>query len=462
MTRITKILMVLLLAGTTFLWPEQGRAQVSVSFQVFYDDLSPYGVWVNNPTYGYVWLPNAGPGFVPYETGGHWVYTEYGWTWVSDYDWGWAPFHYGRWYMDPVYGAMWVPGTEWGPAWVTWRHADGYWGWAPMAPGIGVDVYLSGGYSIPADHWCFVHERDFGQPNIVNHVVSRTENNTIINHTTIVNNTVVNHSTNQRYAAGPPPTDVQRATGRTVNTVAVHDAPKPGRTAASGNAVEVYRPRVEHTAAANGHKPAPTKVAEMKDVKPVQQRSAGQPAARPENNKGVAPVRQANPANGKAAPARPDMNKGNNAPVKRDAPQQRAMPAQRSEPAQRPAPQQRPQQPMRQEPAQRPAPQQRTEPIRQAPMPRQSEPMRQAPMPRQQEPMRQAPTPQPRMEQPRQAPQPRMEQPRMEQPRQMPQQQPMRQEPMHQAPPPQPMRQEPMQQAPPMNHGGGGPGRGPR
>lgn len=447
MKSISTILITLLVAGATLLCPTPVKAQVSVSFQVFYDDLSPYGTWVNNPTYGYVWIPNAGPGFVPYETGGHWVYTEYGWTWVSDYDWGWAPFHYGRWYIDPVYGAMWVPGTEWGPAWVTWRHADGYWGWAPMAPGIGVDVYLSGGYNIPADHWCFVHERDFGQPNIVNHVVNRTQNNTIINHTTVVNNTVINHSTNDRYAAGPPPNDVQRATGRTVNTVAIHDAPKAGKTTASGNAVEVYRPRVEHTAAPGGQKPAPTKVADMKDIKPVQQRSAGQPAAKPMANP-KAPARQANPVNGKSTPAsRPtEMNRSNAKPAQHQAPQQHTLTAPRAEPAQRPATPSRPQQqPLRQQPAQHSTPQ-RTEPIRQAPMQHQAEPMRQAPMPRQQEPMRQAPTPQPRMEQPRMEQPREAPQPRMEQPRQMPQQQPMRQEPMHQAP-------APMQ---------GAPGHGPR
>ena len=28
----------------------------SPSFQTFYDALSPYGTWVQNPNYGYVWL----------------------------------------------------------------------------------------------------------------------------------------------------------------------------------------------------------------------------------------------------------------------------------------------------------------------------------------------------------------------------------------------------------------------
>jgi hypothetical protein len=71
-----------------------------VSFQMFYDQLSPYGQWVNDPNYGYVWIPDVGPNFQPYATNGYWTMTDYGNTWVSDYEWGWAPFHYGRWLYD--------------------------------------------------------------------------------------------------------------------------------------------------------------------------------------------------------------------------------------------------------------------------------------------------------------------------------------------------------------------------
>src|SRR5580658_10431559 len=42
-----------------------------VSTQVFYDQLSPYGQWVNYPNYGYVWIPSAGIDFSPYSTEGH-------------------------------------------------------------------------------------------------------------------------------------------------------------------------------------------------------------------------------------------------------------------------------------------------------------------------------------------------------------------------------------------------------
>jgi len=102
--------------------------QENVSFQVFYDQLSPYGQWVDYANWGYVWIPDAGPDFEPYSTAGHWVMTKYGWTWVSEYPWGWAPFHYGRWDFNDDLGWFWIPDTEWGPAWVTWRRANGYYG----------------------------------------------------------------------------------------------------------------------------------------------------------------------------------------------------------------------------------------------------------------------------------------------------------------------------------------------
>ena len=88
-----KILAFLLaLLFSSVLFTNQVSAQQSyVSFQVFYDQLSPYGQWVDNPDYGYIWIPDAGRDFVPYSTGGHWILTEYGLTWLSDYEWGWAP-----------------------------------------------------------------------------------------------------------------------------------------------------------------------------------------------------------------------------------------------------------------------------------------------------------------------------------------------------------------------------------
>ncbi len=84
--------------------------ETTVNFQLFYDQLDPYGTWVEYQNYGYVWMPDVDQGFIPYGTDGHWVFTDNGWTWVSDYSWGWAPFHYGRWAYDDTYG--WFVGSS--------------------------------------------------------------------------------------------------------------------------------------------------------------------------------------------------------------------------------------------------------------------------------------------------------------------------------------------------------------
>jgi hypothetical protein len=100
--------------------------------------LDPYGSWVDDGTYGTVWVPSAGvvgPDFVPYSTAGHWVYDD-DWVWVSDYSWGWAPFHYGRWVFIEGRGWAWIPGRVYSGAWVAWGVDDGYTylGWYPLGP----------------------------------------------------------------------------------------------------------------------------------------------------------------------------------------------------------------------------------------------------------------------------------------------------------------------------------------
>ena len=115
----------------------------------FQQPLSPYGVWVVDPTYGTVWVPSAtvvGADFAPCQTAGHWALDEDGdWLWVSDYEWGYIPFHYGRWVWISGRGWAWIPGRVYAPAWVVWRVGDeGYIGWAPMPPAY----YWSGGVAV--------------------------------------------------------------------------------------------------------------------------------------------------------------------------------------------------------------------------------------------------------------------------------------------------------------------------
>lgn len=213
-----------------------------VTYQTFYDELSPHGRWVDYPGHGYVWIPNAGSDFRPYSTNGHWVWTDdYEWMWVSDYDWGWAPFHYGRWDYDPYYGWYWVPGYEWSPAWVAWRDGGDYYGWAPLRPGINISINFNiGTYRPPYDFWCFTPRRYITYRNIYNYCVPRSRNITIINQTTIINN--YNYRGNI-WRTGPRRVDAEIYVGR-INPVRFRSANTPGRTVFRNNEVNVYRPNI--------------------------------------------------------------------------------------------------------------------------------------------------------------------------------------------------------------------------
>lgn len=217
-----------------------------VSYQTFYDELSPYGQWVDYPGQGYVWVPDAGDDFRPYSTNGHWVWTDnYEWMWVSDYDWGWAPFHYGRWEQDDYYGWFWVPGYEWSPAWVAWRDGGDYYGWAPIRPGINININFNiGGYNPPNDYWCFAPRRYITSPRIYDYCVDRRQNITIINYTTIITNNY-RYNNNYGFRSGPRRYDAERYCG-VINPVRFRETYRPGRSEFRNNEVSIYRPSVRH------------------------------------------------------------------------------------------------------------------------------------------------------------------------------------------------------------------------
>jgi hypothetical protein len=275
-----KLFMVLLLlmfaCGGTYQKLEAQHTQVS--FQVFYDQLSPHGTWIDYPDYGYVWIPRGYPGFYPYATGGSWVYTDYGWTWVSNYSWGWAPFHYGRWYYDSFYGWLWVPGTEWAPAWVVWRNSPDYYGWAPMAPGWSLSVSI--GYNAPAPYWTFVHCRNFGHRDSYRYYAPRKNNTTIINNTTVINNVYVDKSRNTTYYTGPHREHVQKSTGKPVHAMAVKERGQPGQSM-SGQTVSMYRPQMQAHGGKNPNGPAPAKYVKANEGKAVTVER--QPSGKPTN-----------------------------------------------------------------------------------------------------------------------------------------------------------------------------------
>ncbi len=129
-----------------------------INLVYFQSQLGPYGNWVDVPPYGPVWRPNdamVNPGWRPYFNSGFWQYTEAGWFWHSETPYGDIVFHYGRWLSDIRYGWVWVPGYDWAPAWVAWRNAEGYAGWAPLPPGarfeVGVGLMYRGALAVDVD-----------------------------------------------------------------------------------------------------------------------------------------------------------------------------------------------------------------------------------------------------------------------------------------------------------------------
>jgi hypothetical protein len=131
--------------------------QYETTYSDFYgvSDLTSYGSWYSDPTYGNCWRPRGvGSGWAPYRQG-QWIWTRAGWTWVSSEPWGWAPYHYGRWVYTPSFGWVWAPGYgrstprynnyqwrayyRWRPALVGFFDAPSprghYVGWYPLAPG---------------------------------------------------------------------------------------------------------------------------------------------------------------------------------------------------------------------------------------------------------------------------------------------------------------------------------------
>ncbi len=188
----------------------------------FRSTLEPYGSWVDDPTYGTVWVPSesvVGSDFTPYVSAGHWAYDS-DYAWVSDYDWGWAPFHYGRWAHGPGFGWEWIPGREYAGAWVSWRYGVDDWsyvGWAPLAPtwcwrgGVAVGIGF-----VPRAPYAFVGTGELFAPAVGGRVIAGPQVGVVASHTRPYVPSSSPGSPGSRVAArpsvgGPSPTDLHVA-----------------------------------------------------------------------------------------------------------------------------------------------------------------------------------------------------------------------------------------------------------
>ncbi len=176
------------------------------TLDLFYDQLDPFGNWLEVEGYGYVFHPTVARdrNWRPYMDG-TWLRSDQGWIWKSNEPFGWATYHYGRWSRLNNSGWVWVPGSEWAPAWVAWRSNEEYIGWAPLPP----EAYSANGFNFAVDDYfdigagsyLFVTQRNFTggnsyvgrciDPERTGRIVAETENVTDVSYRQVNQQTVI-------------------------------------------------------------------------------------------------------------------------------------------------------------------------------------------------------------------------------------------------------------------------------
>ena len=196
---------------------------------LFYEQLAPYGRWMDVSGYGYCWRPTLTTArWKPY-VDGCWVWSSMGWTWQSNEPFGWATYHYGRWVNLSRHGWVWVPGSEWAPAWVSWRQSRDHVGWAPLPPDRGSisGVYrdCDTQYNLGPSSYTFITTNHFVQPSYTTYCAPVTQNTTIFQSS--VNVTQIVRCDDQprrgmfQHHGGPPRAQMERDCARPVPQIQV-------------------------------------------------------------------------------------------------------------------------------------------------------------------------------------------------------------------------------------------------
>jgi hypothetical protein len=184
----------------------------TVSFQSFYDVLSPMGEWIQitkedidddlsdgegeglnnfmasaeNEDFLFIWKPTVETNWKPYMNG-KWEYSDRGWFWASADKWGNSTYNYGRWWNSPKYGWVWLPGYTWAPSWVRWKVTkdDKYVGWVALSPkakwnsenGITGETY---NFKNKDNDWVFVDNNSFAGDITSKSIVKQDENSQLV------------------------------------------------------------------------------------------------------------------------------------------------------------------------------------------------------------------------------------------------------------------------------------------
>ncbi|MCC8187062.1 MAG: hypothetical protein LIP08_06025 [Bacteroides sp.] len=273
MKKICMFIMICLAAAHVSLSAQTGP-KGPITFQEFYNTLSPHGTWIEYPQYGNVWHPNVSD-FRPYATNGHWENTTDGWYWDSEYDWGWAPFHYGSWTYDNSYGWLWIPGYEWAPSWVVWGETDDYYAWAPVGPGADISADSWRGWKPDHDYyWNVVERNHITDHNIAHRLSSENIVRNNAGRITLLNN--FRHSAGNRYySAGPDAHQVAGHTRKEVIPSVLIDGDRQNSHRATQTSlrndtkeIPVYRPQVYHP------EPMQVRRADENSISPIHKESS--------------------------------------------------------------------------------------------------------------------------------------------------------------------------------------------
>ncbi len=218
---------------------EENLFMNTVSFQSFYDVLSPMGEWIQitkedvdedlNEGEGqayssltddddllFIWKPAVTPSWKPYMNG-RWEYTDHGWLWISADSWGNSTYNYGRWWNSAKYGWVWLPGYTWAPGWVRWKVSENSIGWAPLSPkakwksetGITEKNYK---YKNNDNDWVFVNDINFANEINNTNVINPSQNSQLVKSSN--NITDIRVENDKVINAGPDVSYIEKRTGR--------------------------------------------------------------------------------------------------------------------------------------------------------------------------------------------------------------------------------------------------------
>jgi len=242
---------------------------LTVDYKEFYDQLSPYGEWIQvnpedvglkskislnnssgnknfsvsgllgvNTAYAdaemgmvFVWSPSPDltiegsvgdvPEYRPYSDG-QWINSDEGWYFRGRTPYEETVSHHGRWVHSPHAGWLWVPGRVWAPAWVDWRQNDDYVSWAPLPP----SAYFSDGNLsvslIDDNDYEIVERRHFCDPDIYRYYNPYGDDGNRISISIMTGTVGLVFSNNMIINRGPDIYNIQNIYGRNFDPVNIH------------------------------------------------------------------------------------------------------------------------------------------------------------------------------------------------------------------------------------------------